>query len=469
VTAAPAAERTPGHNTTPPRTPRWARVAIAGIVAMSVAARVSAAWRHPGFITGDDWEIHMMTLGHLWASDWEIWSLRSAFYPMAFIYPAQALVSRWAGDDPWILIFTGRLVGVAIATLTLWVAFRITERLTGSWAAAVAAATLIATSRLHLWFAASELPRPVAAAFLLAAFAMLLERSRSRTVAAGVLLGVGGALRFGELAFIGAAVLQLVIERRARDAILLSVVAVLAAVVCIGGADWLYWGTPFSSFRNTFVYTLVNEESTRGFQPPLYYLSSLHVWTNLVLLAFGVAGAVWEWRLGVWMLVPLVALSVLPHKEARYMVPLLPFLSISAAVALWHLSTRYRHRAVAVGAVAAVALIAAIELKNWQYRQWPTDQEVRRIPPAAAGRAGILAEDQWTFGGPLYLRRLPLLRDVTSASLASGLSDPRVDTVLLREDHLDPAARNLLAMHGFTVSTGVTGTRYAMFVRTAMR
>jgi hypothetical protein len=148
VTAAPAAERTPGHNTTPPRTPRWARVAIAGIVAMSVAARVSAAWRHPGFITGDDWEIHMMTLGHLWASDWEIWSLRSAFYPMAFIYPAQALVSRWAGDDPWILIFTGRLVGVAIATLTLWVAFRITERLTGNAHRDQQAASLVCGQRV---------------------------------------------------------------------------------------------------------------------------------------------------------------------------------------------------------------------------------------------------------------------------------------------------------------------------------
>jgi hypothetical protein len=417
---------------------------------------VVEAWRHPGFITGDDWEIHLMTLRRLWATDWEIWGLRNAFYPMVFIYPAQAVVSLFAGEDPWILVFTGRLVVIAIATLSIWLAFRITDRITGS-------AALVATSRLHLWFASSELPRPVAGVFLLAAFALLLERGRWRTTAAALLLGVGGALRFGEIIFVGAAALQLLIERRARDAILLSLLAAVTAAVCIGGADWLYWGTPFSSFRNTFVYTVVNEASTRGFQSRLYYLSSLNTWTNVVVVALGAVGVAGQWRLGVWTLVPLVALSVLPHKEARYMVPLMPFLSIAAAAALSRFAGGGARREAGAVAMALVVLCVAIELKNWRYREAPSDAEVRRIPPVAASRAAILAEDQWTFGGPLYLRQVPLLADVTPATLADRLGDRRIDTVLLRG--VDAEERTTLATHGFTPYPGLTGTSYSMFVR----
>ncbi len=50
------------------------------------------AWWYYGFYTGDDVEIHEMVFAAIFGWDWQAWDIRSAFYPMVFIYPAVAAV-----------------------------------------------------------------------------------------------------------------------------------------------------------------------------------------------------------------------------------------------------------------------------------------------------------------------------------------------------------------------------------------
>jgi hypothetical protein len=123
------------------------RAALAAILALSLLLRLVNAVTHPGFSTGDDVEIHMMTLARLLGHTWVPWNLRSPFYPMAFLYPAQFVAFQLGWTDVGSLVLAGRLVVVALATVTVWIVYRIAWRLSAHAPTALLAAGFVACSR----------------------------------------------------------------------------------------------------------------------------------------------------------------------------------------------------------------------------------------------------------------------------------------------------------------------------------
>ena len=93
---------------------RRAWAGVAGLIVLSLVIRITNA-RHPGFITGDDVEIHELTLSMLFGYQWDIWSLRNAFFPLTFVFPAQAVLSGLGVSAAQTLVFAGRLSVVAWA------------------------------------------------------------------------------------------------------------------------------------------------------------------------------------------------------------------------------------------------------------------------------------------------------------------------------------------------------------------
>jgi hypothetical protein len=437
---------------------------LAVIVIGSILLRLANALAYPGFVTGDDVEIHQMTLGVLFDTGWPVWELRCALYPMAIIYPAQSIVHRLGGEDVGTLILAGRLVVVALATVSVWLTYRIALALTGSEPAALLAAIMLATSRLHVWFGSGELPRPVASVFLLAAFWVLLKSGSSRAIGAGLLLGIGGALRFGEVIFFVPAVIWLLWRRRVWDASLMLMTSLVAALALIGLADWLYWGTAWSSLRAIVDYTLVERQSSRGFEPFWYYVGQLTDWTNLPYFLLGAlafklpdkGAALWTW-------VPILLLSLLPHNEARYAVPVLPFLCIAAAGAFQALLRR-RLSPPAV-TLALLALVAALvfEATNWRARR--AADEIRLAQRIAALQPnGVAVEQLWRIGGPLYFRDAGTpLTEIGNDLEASLASSPAV--ILLLRSSFDRRATDALEAHGYHPSANLSTRRYVGWVR----
>ena len=151
-----------------------------------------------------------MSLGSL-GTAWPIWDLRNAFYPMTFIFPVQrALVALGVTDVFW-LIAAGRLVVTAIAGLNVWILYRVGLWLYGDRGTALIAAALLAVNHLHMAYGSAELPRIVATAFLVPAFGALRTPTPLRCGLAGVLLGLGASLRFGEIVFAVPAVLSVLV------------------------------------------------------------------------------------------------------------------------------------------------------------------------------------------------------------------------------------------------------------------
>lgn len=443
-------------------------------VAVSVCFRTLNALLHPGFVTGDDVELHEMTLGHMFSQDWTVWSLRSPLYPMIFLYPIQRFASYLGAEGAGALVAVGRLTVVAISTASVWLVYRIARELTGR-NAAVLALVLFASSRLHMWYGSSELPRPVASAFVLLAFLLLLRRNAAYTVGAGAALAIGASLRFAEIVFLAPAVLQLVFERRWKDALVVSFVAAVLGAALLGIADTLYWGKAFYSLENAYRYTVVERQSSRGFQPLGFYLTSASAWTNYVVLALSMYSIqLRDNRATFWAWLPLIALSVLPHKEARYVIAAHPFVCISAAMAADDLFRRWGdgpNKNDRLCGVLALALTAAVvvELGDWHARR--TDRAVAFARELAAIEPrGVAAQQLWRFGGRLYLSSVPTLTELPEESSAAldVVKRRDYDWILLRNNRNDPDDLERLERRGYML-TQPDGLDYLVFRKGAAR
>src|SRR5207342_3233171 len=91
--------------------------------------RVFLAWASPGFFSGDDVEIHEMTLGTLLGKPWSVWALRCPFFPMTFVYPAQWLALQLGLSSAGGLVLAGRTVVALVSTGAIPLVWCVARRL----------------------------------------------------------------------------------------------------------------------------------------------------------------------------------------------------------------------------------------------------------------------------------------------------------------------------------------------------
>jgi hypothetical protein len=473
-------------------TGRHATRVLAVAVVLATAVRVANVVVHFGFITGDDVEIHEMTLGTALGYRWPVWDLRSAFFPMVFIYPAQKLLIALGVSDIFTLVLAGRLVVTAIAALNIVLVYHVGVRLFGARGKALIAAILFALNHLHMAYGGAELPRVVATAFIVAAFGVSLRPTMARSLLAGALLGIGAALRFGEIVFLAPAVVSIVVwgattaetrtnwATRAMAAFLLSAACLGTAAAILLTADWLYWGDPLQSVIAMVDYTLVRRLSSRGYEPVWHYLADVASWSHVALVGLAVAAA---GRGGgrplTWAVLPVAALSLLPHKEARYVIATIPFWSLAAASGLWWCaeslaaaSDARRARGAALALVVLVIGGGLYDASRYRFRRSEDSVRLAWTIAATDGR-GVAADQLWRFGGRLYLSRAERLIDLdpafaddeTGARAAFCRHD--ISWVALRSDRVTEARTRALTACGLAPVPSPPEAGYAVFRKAA--
>jgi hypothetical protein len=423
---------------------------VLSVVAGSLITKLWIAHQHPGFWTGDDVEIHEMTLSHLFGWHLPVWSLRSPFYPLGFILPAQWLAHRIGVIDTTSLIFVGRSVVAVFSVGTLWLTFVVARRLFDSVPVAVLSTILLATNKLHTIGGSSELPRTVSSCFVLAAFGLLsLSPRQVSALVAGALIGVAAALRFSEEIFLIPALLQLTVARRWGHAGLACCGFFLVAILVLGPVDQMYWGESFFSLRHAADFTLVRGLSSRGVQPFFEYAAAVPAWADV----FTVALAVLAWRLRLWTLaawtwLPVIVLSALPHKEPRYLIPILPYFSMLAAASLWALvgwlGEAVDGRRLRVAPILLAACAASLVGEVGGFVIGRSDGAVALAQNIARHSQvqGIAIEQAWRLGGHLYLPMAEPFVNLepgqveTASALGDTLRDPKIVRVVLDAHHL---------------------------------
>jgi len=221
--------------------------------------------------------------------------------------------------------------------------------------------------------------------------------------AAGALAGLAFADRFSEIIFL----IPLLIIAKQRWRVIAGAIATIT--IAVGIYDWITYGSPFSSAIKFARLTLFEPDfaSRVKYQSPLWYFYNVVRWcapTLLVLLYFARKSMRWS-----FIIIPLLAFSIVRHKELRYLQVMIPFLAVAAGIGFAILYQRSRKWA------AALLVISLVwNLHGLRYF-------ARKSMPAVMAAHAILANPKikvlvvaqlWAYGDRLYFDKKLSARDV---------------------------------------------------------
>ena len=379
------------------------------------------AWRFPGFLTGDDVEVLLTAGKHAWGLDYEPWSLRCLFHPLTFVWPILELAHRLGVRDPAVLSWLGTIPTAVISTAGAMLLHSLARTWGLSETASRAAAFFYAFHWLPLGYGATHFPRPISAVLLLAAFVLVnrLDHSPWTDTAAGVLAAAAFAIRWSE----GVVVIVLLAYLWSRSRDLRRLVRVgagfaLGALIFVGFFDYVTWGSPFASLREYLRLLAADAPpaSPSTDKPFLWYFATPLRWAGPLALLLALFG--WRDPRGRRALLPfagtVLLLSLFPYKAWRYLQAAIPFLALAASVG-WE---RLRQRSRAGRWMATAALVLAVPVGLERAITLLRDKSQSAIAAAryiAARRPEprvIALEQDWAFGGRLYLGNGPRIRDI---------------------------------------------------------
>jgi phosphatidylinositol glycan class B len=357
---------------------------------------------------------------------------RSWIFPALLAIPLKLL--GWLHlDVPLALVLGARLVMVLAAVAAAVLGSEYARRLAGKSAALLVAFAFACFPPL-LVYSHRTLQEAASAPLVMAVPFCLLARTPRAAAWAGIAVGLATLLRFQCALLCVVFCAGLILEKRWAE--LWAYVAGGGAVALAGGLlDWLTWGRPFHSFQTYVEFNLVkNGASTFGVSPRSYYLHTL--WTSsgpavlLLGIGFVAAGLLVSRTAAVAVLLFVALHSAIPHKEFRFLLPVLPLLVSIAGVGLALLLARFKAPAWAASVLTAALCVGFVNTARGesyadlgQYvgtsralgSPWHTEEEPNLLLAEAGGRAdacGVLVLGQRAAftGGYSYLhRRIPLL------------------------------------------------------------
>jgi hypothetical protein len=434
---------------------------LGAFIVLTTLARLVLAFAFPGFVAGDDVEI--LQTGFLRAFGWPYrpWEIRNLLVPDLLVAPVLRVAAALGVTSTQTLVSAASVPFVLLASLNVWLVFRLGRRWLGSDRPALLAAVLYALHWIPLGYGSTVYPRTASTACILLAALLLSGEGGGfwREGLAGALVAVAFAERYSEGIFLLplAVVAGLRGEdwpgRTARGAAVLGGF-LGAALLTSGLEEWLTWGRPFASLAAFARFTLIEGRSSSlvGSQPWFWYLWRLPKWLPVTLFPF-----LWSARrargalpAALCALLPLLLLSGVHHKELRYLQGILPFVFLAAAAGAWALWEGGRRSSAAVLCVLS-ALVGFKGINFLAQKSMPAVQAARALSGAARGQTVALVQP-WAFGGTLYLRPDVEVVEIpyppAAADLEKAAGQARWIAVYRRD--LAPDLASVLDRRGFT-------------------
>jgi len=349
-----------------------------------VVARMVVVFTDQGMLWGDEIyqslaPAHRITFGY----GIEIWEfregLRSWFFP-SLLLPPMALGSALGADSGVSIVVWAKLTIVVMQVLTALGAFHLARRLR-SRNAGLLAMLLVIIVPLQVVYGSRAQSEIASQVFIVWAAVHALARDRRWSgLWVGILLGLAVFVRYQNGILLPLAGAMLLVRRDWRGVVLCVVGA--GAVGLLGGlADSAIWGSFLHSFRKYWEFNFVQHGADKwgtdswdyytrylasGIGPLGYFLFIGMV----VAVASRLRGAAW---LLAWVLVFWLLHAVTPHKELRFILPILPVaLTLAAAgadVALERLaSVRLAWTCLAVMVALCTTQVASVTLGELGYR-----------------------------------------------------------------------------------------------------
>jgi hypothetical protein len=318
-----------------PRTELLARPLLVFGLSVGIVARLVFAFSDDGMWWPDEYyqalePAHRAVFGYGWQA-WEFIDGARHWTLPGFV----AGVLWFASKLHLPLIATVEVVCVAIHSATIVAISVLAQRLGASrWSSALSA-VVFAVMGLAVFMAPRTMGEGLSALPVTVALALCVKPSRRGLIIAGVLLTLAVGLRLQNGLFcLGA--LALVWRRGSRREAGVLFAVLLAGALAYGLVDLFTWG---SFFHSAMVYVRFNliegRASSFGTAPPWHYVTSLITAEGatvipLVLLSLAAMRRTPDLA---WVIIVFLAVhSLIPHKELRFVFPILPLLAAHAAV-----------------------------------------------------------------------------------------------------------------------------------------
>jgi len=241
--------------------------------------------------------------------------------------------------DPQSKMFFLRLLHALASIYSVWLTFKITEKLTNRRDAALAG-ILMASLWFLPMFGVRNLVEIFCIPFLLAGTWVLLHADEKKHTLlwyfiSGIILGLSISVRFQLVVFVGGVGLVLLIQRKWLSAVSFGFGALISIVLLQGVLDYYIWGYPFAEFIEYVKYNI---------QAAYDYITG--PWYNYVLLLAGIFippvsimllfGFFRIWKKHLILFLPaflfLVFHSIYPNKQERFIFPIIPFILIGGVI-----------------------------------------------------------------------------------------------------------------------------------------
>ena len=269
-------------------------------------------------------------------------------------------------NEPHGYLLLVRLVFCAISVLTAWGSYRLARALGASEFSAAVGAAFFSLAAPVIYFAPKAMSEVASALPVTFGLAFVLPRKAPpRSIVLGAsLLGVAVLLRLQNGLFC-AGLLGILAARRDVRALRVAALTLVASAAIYGLLDRLTWG---SWFQSAIVYvrfnTVESGAASQGTSDVLYYMRTLFRAMPAAAMVFCVlAGAGARRAAGLFALILLffLAHTIEPHKELRFILPILPLWGALAGVGLSELLSSPRIAIARAGrGLATIALMAVI-------------------------------------------------------------------------------------------------------------
>ena len=431
------------------------------VVAASTALRLAFAWHFFGFLGGDDAEIIQEAFRVARGLDYAPWNVRNLLLPDLLVAPIVCLGLLLGIRDAGHLSFVATFPFVALASVNVVLVYRLARVWLGEISTARAAAAIYAFHWLPLAYGSTVYPRTAATTCVLLAATWLSETRCDlvRGLAAGAAVAIAFAERYSEAIFLLPLLVVCLSARGPKGPLLRSLGLVggftLGAGVTVGLYDLLTWGRPFASLVEFARLTLVERSfsSRVPVQSPVFYLARILFWLTPTL--FPALAFAWRERRVRWawafLAIPLVMLSLIAHKELRYLQGAIPFLALLGGAGFVRLAQRWGR----VPAAVLFVLTIGVEAHGADVLTGKSMAAVAsaRLLAADPSVRVVALSQSWAYGGQLYLGNRVEVRDVPTPpdprTLISALAGADRVGLYLADILADPALVAVLGEHGF--------------------
>ena len=278
---------------------------------------------------------------------------------------------------------------------------------------------------------------------------------------AGAAIGAAFALRFSEIVFlVPLAALALIrptpVKQRVLQLLAVGAGFAISVLLFVGWWDLATWGRPFSSLIEFARFTLIERDSSSMVkaQPWFWYLWRLPKWLPLTVIPILFALKRYRWLTApaLFVVLPLAALSLIHHKELRYLQGIIPFVAIAVAGAASIWWERGRRRSVVM--LLALSVGFGASYPSFLRKKSMAAVEAARWMAGIPGLRVVALSQPWAYGSTLFLPGGAHVVDVGPSPKPADLDAilSQCDVVALYRDQVahTPALLDTLHRRGFT-------------------